>query len=249
MTYHPAPAPSITDETVARLFTQGLIAGIKDATGDLSRPVRLRQLCGDGLLQYSGDDATTPAYLAMGGHGCISVTANVVPALSTCLHRAWAAGDMAESTRLRDQLAPLHQALFSESNPIPGQGGAVPGGAMLRRPAPATDPRQRGHPGPAGPDAAGPARRRGGGRRPAPAEPGAVNAGRLPQPRPRAGGRSGCADGGDADRAGRAQGQFRADLPPGRPRPPSRWAACTCCPHRSARPGAGIPGSSRRAGP
>ena len=110
---------SIADETVSRLFAHGLIAGIKDATGDLSRPVRLRQLCGDGLLQYSGDDATAPAHLAMGGHGCISVTANIVPALSACLHRAWAAGDMAESARLRDQLAPLHQALFSESNPIP----------------------------------------------------------------------------------------------------------------------------------
>lgn len=110
---------AVTDETVARLLEQGLIAGIKDATGDLSRPVRLRQLCGEELRQYSGDDATAAAHLAMGGHGCISVTANVVPALCARLHRSWLVGDMGEFVRLRDQLAPLHQALFGESNPIP----------------------------------------------------------------------------------------------------------------------------------
>lgn len=55
----------------------------------------------------------------MGGHGCVSVTANVVPALCARMHRSWVRGDMGEFARLRDQLAPLHQALFSESNPIP----------------------------------------------------------------------------------------------------------------------------------
>ena len=109
----------IADATVARLFALGLIAGIKDAGGDLSRPVRLRALCGEGLLQFSGDDATAPAHLAMGGHGCMSVTANLVPALCARMHRAWTSGNAGEFARLRDQLAPLHQALFAESNPIP----------------------------------------------------------------------------------------------------------------------------------
>lgn len=109
---------AVSDETVARLFEQGLIQGIKDATADLSRPVRLRALCGGGLLQFTGDDATAAAHRAMGGHGCISVTANLVPALCARLHQAWDIGDLGELARLRDQLAPLHQALFLESNPI-----------------------------------------------------------------------------------------------------------------------------------
>ncbi len=110
---------AIADGTVTRLFEQGLIAGLKDGSGDLARPARLRGLCGPGLLQYSADDATAPAFLAMGGDGCMSAAANLVPALSARLHRAWKAADMAEAARLRDQLAPLHQALALESNPIP----------------------------------------------------------------------------------------------------------------------------------
>jgi 4-hydroxy-tetrahydrodipicolinate synthase len=110
---------AIKDETVAQLFTRDLIVGIKDATADLSRPARLRALCGPGLVQMSGDDATAAAYRAAGGHGCISVTANLVPALCSLLHRSWNAGDMTAFTRTRDLLAPLSQALFLESNPIP----------------------------------------------------------------------------------------------------------------------------------
>lgn len=109
----------ISDETVARLFEDLLIIGVKDATADLSRPPRLRALCGNALLQLSGDDATTAAYLAMGGAGCISVTANVAPGPCASLHRAWERGDLATFGRLRDALAPLHAALFAESNPIP----------------------------------------------------------------------------------------------------------------------------------
>lgn len=110
---------AVADETVARLFAQGLIVALKDAGGDLSRPARLRTLCGDGLVQLSGDDATAPAYRAMGGHGCVSVTANLVPTLCAQLHAAWDRGDLAAFARLRDLLAPLHAALFLESNPIP----------------------------------------------------------------------------------------------------------------------------------
>ena len=110
---------AVSDETVARLFERGLIEGLKDATADLSRPVRLRALCGAGLLQFTGDDATAAAHRAMGGDGCISVTANLVPALCAGLHAAWRDGDLAGFARLRDLLAPLNAALFHESNPVP----------------------------------------------------------------------------------------------------------------------------------
>ncbi len=110
---------SVSDATVARLHGQGMICGLKDAAGDLSRPVRLRALCGEGLLQVSGDDATAGAYRAMGGHGCISVTANLLPALCARMHRAWTIGDLQDFARLRDLLAPLHLALQQEANPIP----------------------------------------------------------------------------------------------------------------------------------
>ncbi len=110
---------AITDQTVARLFETGLVMGIKDAAGDLSRPARLRSLCGGELIQFSGDDATAPAYRAMGGHGCISVSAKLTPALCAQMHAAWERVDLIEFARLRDLLAPLHHALFLESNPIP----------------------------------------------------------------------------------------------------------------------------------
>jgi 4-hydroxy-tetrahydrodipicolinate synthase len=104
---------------VARLFDDQLIVALKDATADLSRPPRLSALCGHALLQFSGDDATAPGYRAMGGDGCISVTANVAPALCSAMHRAWDGGELVAFGRLRDQLDPLHAALFAESNPIP----------------------------------------------------------------------------------------------------------------------------------
>jgi 4-hydroxy-tetrahydrodipicolinate synthase len=110
---------SIADDTVTRLFEAQYIVGLKDATADLSRPPRLRARCGDQLMQWSGEDATAPAYRAMGGHGCISVTANIAPALCVSLHAAWDAGDLTRFATLRDLLDPLHAALFVESNPIP----------------------------------------------------------------------------------------------------------------------------------
>ncbi|WP_158928616.1 4-hydroxy-tetrahydrodipicolinate synthase [Acidisphaera sp. S103] len=110
---------AIRDETVATLFERGLIAGIKDATADLARPPRLRALCGPAFLQFSGDDATAAAYRATGGHGCISVTANVAPSLCASMHLAWDKGDLATFAHGRDLLAPLHDALFTESNPVP----------------------------------------------------------------------------------------------------------------------------------
>lgn len=107
------------DETVAQLFEAGAITAIKDATADLSRPARLRRLCGPGLRQLSGDDATALAHLAQGGTGCISVSANIAPGLCAALQRAWRQGDLARAQALDDLLAPLHEALFAASNPGP----------------------------------------------------------------------------------------------------------------------------------
>ena len=110
---------AVADETVARLHEGGLVVAIKDAASDLSRPARLRSLCGGELVQLSGDDATAPAHRAMSGHGCISVSANLTPALCARMHAAWDRADLIEFARIRDLLAPLHRALFLESNPIP----------------------------------------------------------------------------------------------------------------------------------
>jgi 4-hydroxy-tetrahydrodipicolinate synthase len=112
-------AVQITDATVATLQQRELIVAIKDATADLSRPPRLRAMCGEALVQMSGDDATAAAHRAMGGHGCISVSANVTPILCAMLHHTWETGDIAGFAGLRDLLDPLHSALFAESNPIP----------------------------------------------------------------------------------------------------------------------------------
>ncbi|MCR0981513.1 4-hydroxy-tetrahydrodipicolinate synthase [Roseomonas populi] len=110
---------AFADETVARLYDDGLITALKDASGDLSRPPRLARLCGPGLVQLSGDDATALAHLAMGGQGCVSVTANVAPALCSALQSAFAARDMGFAAEIRDLLAPLDAALFAETNPVP----------------------------------------------------------------------------------------------------------------------------------
>jgi 4-hydroxy-tetrahydrodipicolinate synthase len=109
----------ITNDTIARLHEAELIVGLKDATADLSRPTRLRARCGDAFMLWSGDDATAPAYRAMGGIGCISVTANVAPALCALLHRSWDDSDLGRFAVLRDLLDPLHAVLFMQSNPIP----------------------------------------------------------------------------------------------------------------------------------
>lgn len=110
---------SIRDDTLARLYETGVIFGLKDATADLARPPRLRALCGENLLQMSGDDGTAAAYRAAGGHGCVSVTANVAPALCSMLHRSWDLGDLFAFATARDRLAELSDMLFIESNPIP----------------------------------------------------------------------------------------------------------------------------------
>ncbi|WP_419899306.1 4-hydroxy-tetrahydrodipicolinate synthase [Roseomonas sp. USHLN139] len=107
------------DATITRLFEEGVIAAIKDATADLTRPLALRRLCGAELPQLSGDDATALAHRAAGGAGCISVTANLVPGLCAALQQAWDEQEIERARQLQDWLFPLHQALFAESNPGP----------------------------------------------------------------------------------------------------------------------------------
>jgi 4-hydroxy-tetrahydrodipicolinate synthase len=109
-------------ETVERLAQFPRIAGIKDATVDLSRPLMMRErITRDDFAFLSGEDATVAAYLAQGGHGCISVTANVAPKECADLHRAWQARDFENFNRLRDWLAPLHRAMFLDTNPVPAK--------------------------------------------------------------------------------------------------------------------------------
>ena len=116
------PPRSVIDmsvETMARLAELPYIVGCKDATTDLTRPLAEAAACGPAFTLMSGEDGTALAYLASGGHGCISVTANVAPSLCSQMHKAWQDGDAAEAMRLNAQLFPLHQALFCEASPGP----------------------------------------------------------------------------------------------------------------------------------
>jgi 4-hydroxy-tetrahydrodipicolinate synthase len=110
-------------ETVGRLAALPNIIGIKEATGDLARVARLRELCGPSFLLLSGDDATAREFMLAGGHGVISVTANVAPKAMHELCVAALAGDAATATRIDAPLAALHRDLFCESNPIPVKWG------------------------------------------------------------------------------------------------------------------------------
>jgi 4-hydroxy-tetrahydrodipicolinate synthase len=116
------PGRSVVDmsvETMARLARHPNIIGVKDATANLARPLAIRRACGAGFNQLSGEDATTVAFLASGGEGCISVTANVAPGLCARVHRAWAEGAVQEAMEIQQRLYALHEAMFVESNPGP----------------------------------------------------------------------------------------------------------------------------------
>jgi len=109
----------MTVETMGRLAELPRIVGVKDATNDLARPTRTRHAIGREFCQLSGEDPTAAAFLMQGGHGLISVTANVAPAASAALQAAWRAGDLVNVAELRDRLTPLNAALFVEINPVP----------------------------------------------------------------------------------------------------------------------------------
>jgi len=112
-------ACDLKPETVERLADIPNIIGIKEATGNLERAQRLLDLCGSDFALYSGDDATARELIQLGGHGVISVTANVAPNLMQRMCLAALRGDRDEAAALDSRLAGLHKSLFIESNPIP----------------------------------------------------------------------------------------------------------------------------------
>jgi 4-hydroxy-tetrahydrodipicolinate synthase len=121
------PGRSVVDmsvETMARLSRLANIAGVKDATCDLARPLNSRLASAEGFVQLSGEDATIGAFLGQGGDGCISVTSNVAPKICSEMHAAWQARDIDGFAERRDRLAPIHDALFCETSPAPVKYGA-----------------------------------------------------------------------------------------------------------------------------
>jgi 4-hydroxy-tetrahydrodipicolinate synthase len=126
------PPRSVVDmsvDTMRRLYELKNIVGVKDATGNVARVSLQREAMGADFIQLSGEDMTALAAMAAGGHGCISVTANVAPRPCAELMEACFAGDYAAALRLQDRLAPLHAAIFFE----PGVAGAKHGLALLGR--------------------------------------------------------------------------------------------------------------------
>ena len=116
------PARTVTDVTPAvieRLRDEKRIVGIKDASGLMGRVARHRRTNGVDYCQLSGDDESALAHRAMGGTGCISVTANVAPGLTARMQAAVDAGDWAGARALADRLQPLHAALFCGPSPAP----------------------------------------------------------------------------------------------------------------------------------
>ncbi len=116
------PSRTITDisvETMARLARIANVVAVKDATGNLARVSAQRLACGEDFVQLSGNDDMALGFMAMGGRGCVSVTANVAPRLCADFQNACLSGDWETALRLQDRLYPLHAALFSDASPGP----------------------------------------------------------------------------------------------------------------------------------
>lgn len=116
------PARTVTDinaETMGELARLPSIAGVKDASGKVERVSAQRLACGPDFCQLSGNDDMALGFMAMGGVGCISVTANVAPRLCADFQRACLSGDWKGALALQDRLFPLHAALFSDASPGP----------------------------------------------------------------------------------------------------------------------------------
>jgi 4-hydroxy-tetrahydrodipicolinate synthase len=109
----------ISVETLAEMAKIPGIVAVKDATGNLGRVTAQRLACGPDFCQLSGNDETALAFNAMGGVGCISVTANVAPKLCSDFQKAMREGDWPHALELQDRLYPLHTALFTDSSPGP----------------------------------------------------------------------------------------------------------------------------------
>lgn len=143
------PARTVTDisvETLAALSKVPNIVGVKDATAKLERVSLQKAACQEGFIQLSGEDPTAVSFNAQGGAGCISVTANVAPALCAAVQSACADGDYARAQNIHDRLMPLHTALFLETSPGPLKYGLSLLGLMaedLRLPLVAPGPETR----------------------------------------------------------------------------------------------------------
>jgi 4-hydroxy-tetrahydrodipicolinate synthase len=126
----------MSNDTALRLAQIDNVVGLKDATGDIGRACDLFLRAPQNLALYSGDDATGMAFMLCGGHGVISVTANVAPALMSQLCKAARSGDIKNARAINDQLQGLHKQLFCEPNPIPAKWalhrmGLMPAGLRL----------------------------------------------------------------------------------------------------------------------
>jgi len=111
----------ISVETLAEIAKLPHIVGVKDATGALGRVSAQRLACGEDFVQLSGNDETALAFNAMGGVGCISVTANIAPRLCAEFQAATREGRWDEALKLQDRLYPLHMALFTDASPGPAK--------------------------------------------------------------------------------------------------------------------------------
>ncbi len=109
----------MTPETMGRLAKHRNIVGVKDATANLARPVQQGITCGEDFIQLTGEDHTAVAFLASGGVGCISVTANVAPRALSDMHRAWREGRVADAMAIQRRMTPVHDAMFGETSPGP----------------------------------------------------------------------------------------------------------------------------------
>jgi 4-hydroxy-tetrahydrodipicolinate synthase len=126
------PPRSVVDmsvDTMSRLYELKNIVGVKDATANLGRVSQQRHAMGADFIQLSGEDMTALAYMAAGGHGCISVVSNIAPKPCSELMGAVFAGDYAGALKIQDRLVPLHDAVFKE----PGVAGAKHGLTLLGR--------------------------------------------------------------------------------------------------------------------
>jgi 4-hydroxy-tetrahydrodipicolinate synthase len=118
------PSRTVADisvETLSEVAKHPKIVGIKDATGNLGRVSDQRLKCGEDFIQLSGNDDMALGFNAMGGVGCISVTANVAPLLCADFQKAMREGRWDEALKLQDKLYPLHAALFTDASPGPAK--------------------------------------------------------------------------------------------------------------------------------
>ncbi|MBT5435770.1 MAG: 4-hydroxy-tetrahydrodipicolinate synthase [Rhodospirillaceae bacterium] len=114
----------IAPPTMKRIAALGNVVGCKESTAEADRVSKQRYYCGPDFVQMSGEDAAILGLLGMGGHGCISVTANLAPALCSQMHVAWQKGDFETARDIQNRLMPLHEAMFSETSPGPVKHGA-----------------------------------------------------------------------------------------------------------------------------